>query len=482
MTTKMKIICPECKAKIKFDPDKITSEVVKFKCPGCTSVLCIRKADFPKNSASSPPISQMEQNIEKSFEDPLGELLDKSSSETKKVVLLEDKNESTEEIKQQADSEILKEVEKEIPGPPKPLHGETDGPLIPDDRLIAIKSSGEGLLEDFLHEKTIEYEEGEPEDGDTEWTRFADKKGLQLARSKINMNELPASAPGLKETLTSLYQAETHNLQGEMHINKNSFDQAISEFSQAIEINPDYVDAIINRGSAFAEIGRFNDALMDFNHALQLEKNDADIYNKRGEVYFQNNMYDQAIKDFTTALILNPMYSNAYLNRGQAYSEKGMHKEAMTDFDQAVRTDFDNASFSFIDLASTELHSGKEHTDKKEEAAKLNADGLTDLENEKYEAAVEKFSKAIDLSLGDAESYINRGRAYFKLDQLNKAMDDFNHAVQYDSLDSSLYYWRAIAWKAKDDSFNMAKDLKISCELGYEPACLEYRKLKPPQK
>ena len=43
MPGKMKVVCPKCKAKLKFDPDKITCEKVKFKCPGCASVLCISK-------------------------------------------------------------------------------------------------------------------------------------------------------------------------------------------------------------------------------------------------------------------------------------------------------------------------------------------------------------------------------------------------------------------------------------------------------
>ena len=54
MSTKMKVICPKCKAKLKFDPDKVTSEVIKFKCPGCAAVLKLRKpASRPDKTAVS---------------------------------------------------------------------------------------------------------------------------------------------------------------------------------------------------------------------------------------------------------------------------------------------------------------------------------------------------------------------------------------------------------------------------------------------
>ncbi len=43
MSNKKKVVCPKCQAKLKFDPDKVTADVVKFKCPSCGMVLRIKK-------------------------------------------------------------------------------------------------------------------------------------------------------------------------------------------------------------------------------------------------------------------------------------------------------------------------------------------------------------------------------------------------------------------------------------------------------
>jgi tetratricopeptide (TPR) repeat protein len=158
-----------------------------------------------------------------------------------------------------------------------------------------------------------------------------------------------------------------------------------------------------------------------------------------------------------------------------------MPEEAMTDFNQAIKADSDH-TFSFIDRAAPGIDTGEESAGNKEEAVKFIQQGLADLKSKKYKEAAENFTKAINLSSSDAESYINRGQAYTKLDKPDKAMADFNQAVLFDPLNSSLYYWRAQAWKAKDDRFNMTEDLKLSCEMGYEPACLEYKKLKSTKK
>jgi len=54
MTTTRTLVCQKCKAQFKFDLDKITSDVVKFKCPRCASVQYIRKSSPPKDIASAP--------------------------------------------------------------------------------------------------------------------------------------------------------------------------------------------------------------------------------------------------------------------------------------------------------------------------------------------------------------------------------------------------------------------------------------------
>jgi len=67
-----------------------------------------------------------------------------------------------------------------------------------------------------------------------------------------------------------------------------------------------------------------------------------------------------------------------------------------------------------------------------------------------------------------------------KLGRYDEALADFNQGIRFDPLNAFLYYLRAQAWKAKGDPANMGADLKVACELGYEPACIEYRNCKSP--
>ena len=289
---------------------------------------------------------------------------------------------------------------------------------------------------------------------------------------------IPVTESGLHETLADLQQAEVYNLQGEANLEKNLVKQAIRDFNHALEINPDFVDALVNRGSAHVLQNSYNDALNDLNHALDLEKKQAEIYNIRGEIYLLNKMLEPAIKDFTAAIILNPTYSDAYLNRARAYSEKGMKEEADSDYQQAVKAEPDKFS-GFIDLDGSESLFHDEESSHREKAANSIQQGLENLKSGKLHEAIECFTEAINLSANEALSYILRGQAYVELGQADEAMVDLNRAVIYDPLNPALYYWRAMAWKLLDSRINMVSDLKLACELGYEPACSEYDNHKP---
>jgi tetratricopeptide (TPR) repeat protein len=440
MTVKKKVLCRHCQAKLHYDPDRIGNRSVIVKCPGCNAALRINCSGLLPDGEESAAAGAAAAGT--------------------------------------AVRNTLEETGQKSTAVPESQPAPGDGPLIPEDRLAPPTPSGESLLEEYVDDTFQKFEEGEPEEWDTEWIQFADAQGAAVDESSINLDEFPASISGLHETMAGLRRAETLNLEGKTLFGKNRFAAAVEKFSQAIEINPEYVDALVNRGAAFAELGRTNDALQDFNRALRHEKRDPMIYNRRGEIYLQNNVLDEAIRDFTAALILNPLDSNAYINRGRAYTEKKMAAEAQEDFDQALRNDFNESPLNLSGHVFDEIDPDAPKDGSREEIVELRQRGEADLEKGAYEKAVEALSRAISLSPADAGSYCGRGRAYTGLNQLDKAMDDFNRGLRIDVLSASLYYWRAQVWQAKDDRENMVRDLKLSCELGHEPACLAWEELR----
>ena len=75
MSARIKIVCPKCKAKLKFAAEKLISDVVKLRCPGCKTVLSIKNPK-PKQQTHSPPSENKTQETGVNNSEPKEEILD----------------------------------------------------------------------------------------------------------------------------------------------------------------------------------------------------------------------------------------------------------------------------------------------------------------------------------------------------------------------------------------------------------------------
>ena len=117
------------------------------------------------------------------------------------------------------------------------------------------------------------------------------------------------------------------------------WDKAITEFSEAIRIDPSRYDAFWNRGFAWAGKKEIDKAIIDYNEALRLDPTHAWIFNLRGKAWQSQEEHDIAITDFTEAIRLNPQDADAFLNRGSAWISKRSFDQAIADFNCALQID-----------------------------------------------------------------------------------------------------------------------------------------------
>ena len=91
---------------------------------------------------------------------------------------------------------------------------------------------------------------------------------------------------------------------GKSEYDKGNFENAIINFTKAIELKPDYAEAYYNRGNAYVKLQQYGKAIYDFNKAIELKQDDAQAYYNRGLVYyFSGNTY-KACKDWREASLL----------------------------------------------------------------------------------------------------------------------------------------------------------------------------------
>jgi len=92
-----------------------------------------------------------------------------------------------------------------------------------------------------------------------------------------------------------------------------------------------------SRGNRSNDIASYQDAVGEFTQAIELNPTLAQAHFARGIMYWRElNDYERAIRDFTRALELNPRIADAYLNRGlsRVYGRLGTREEAIADFER----------------------------------------------------------------------------------------------------------------------------------------------------
>ena len=127
------------------------------------------------------------------------------------------------------------------------------------------------------------------------------------------------------------------NNQGVEKARHKDWNGAITDYSEAIRLNPNHAIAYYNRGLAYGQLGEYQKALTDHTEAIRLNPSYADAYNYRGNTYNWLKESQKAIADFDQALRLNPNHAIAYFNRGLAYGQLGKYQKALADYTEAIR-------------------------------------------------------------------------------------------------------------------------------------------------
>ena len=199
--------------------------------------------------------------------------------------------------------------------------------------------------------------------------------------------------------------AETYYYRGNTKRDIGFYQNAISDYSKAIRLEPDFMEAYYNRGIVKAVLGQHFLAIADYDIAIRLAPNYAIAYSNRGAAKGALGQYSNAITDFDTSIKLDPDDAMNYYLRGRAKLELDEYSNAITDFDTSIKLDPDDAGV---------------YTDRGVAKAKLG----------KHSDAIADFNAAIQINPDDAGAYSNRGIAKAELGQTWAAKQDLRTALR----------------------------------------------------
>ena len=89
-------------------------------------------------------------------------------------------------------------------------------------------------------------------------------------------------------------------------------EEAVADYSRAIEQLPQDADLRTMRGDARHRLGQYPEALADLNRSIELAPQHADTYTERGNVYAEIGDFERAAHDFRQALQIDPNCAEAF--------------------------------------------------------------------------------------------------------------------------------------------------------------------------
>ena len=321
---------------------------------------------------------------------------------------------------------------------------------------------------------------------------------LSLARQLLE-NDRPAEAEAqLDRAIAQRHDlVEAYLLRAALRKTRGDLEGAITDYSSAIHLQPDYHEARFGRAQAYYERQRYDAARKDFQYLLDrsggitnkvfyrggvqrgefvassattLQSNmKSDWLNYLGLCYWHTEDYRLAEQCFTEAIEHTPQEPMGYVNLGLTYEARQDTLRAIRTYQRAlaVAPSHRVAQRNLLSLARQQNDTTLEAQTLAYTADDLSYDsyfqrGLSYLRQDEYDSAVRHFTQALALEPHRSEALLQRGFAYEKMLRFSEALADYTTVVRLDPTVDKAYsnrgniYFRQKEYERAVDDYNQA--------------------------
>lgn len=180
-----------------------------------------------------------------------------------------------------------------------------------------------------------------------------------------------------------------YNARGNIYTNWQEYENSLSDYSNAIDLEPFYPPPYYNRGRVYNNLGRYDEAIIDLQKSIELSPDEFG-YRANGNIgliYHKMGDYEKALEAFNESMSYDDTKADVFYFRGETYT-------ALEDYNSAI------------------------------------AD---------YQTAIERFARY-------DKAYKSLGYAHYKIEQLDQAMDALNQATTISPTSATAHLYKMLVY------------------------------------
>ena len=187
------------------------------------------------------------------------------------------------------------------------------------------------------------------------------KAHLKVAKMFVYIKDYPKAFKELNRVMEhDVYDPEPYFLKGMIYKDIKDTTKAMSSFLTAIQVAPDYKDAMIQLGQLYA--ARHNSiAVKYFSNAFKIDTGDVFPIFAAGVFYQNEKDYDRAKDEYKNCILHDNQYADAYFNTGYILIQQDSLEKAWRQYNLVTQIEPNNAGAYYNrGLCSELMHKNKE--------------------------------------------------------------------------------------------------------------------------
>ncbi len=194
--------------------------------------------------------------------------------------------------------------------------------------------------------------------------------------------------------------------------------EAVRDFSRAIQLAPDDFEPVIRRAEALAKLDNFDGAAAQFSKVLKHQPNNDAVLFSRSLARLAQGDDELAKEDLLKAIELAPSSSRYWMQLGETELKSGNRREALNALDRAIQNDPTHPAI-------------------------FRLRGTTHFQDGEYLQSIRDFTHSLELLPTQWDLLVQRGEAHLKTNQPLTALEDFETALTHDPVLAKAYAGRA---------------------------------------